>query len=234
MKKILIVDDNPDNVDVIKYKLQRSKQFKLEVTESYSGEDAIDIVSKEDFDIVLLDVMMPRISGFEVCRRIKKYMGDEFLPIILVTAREDIDSKLKGFEAGADDYLAKPFDLQELEARIKSMLRIKDLQDELREMNSELQRTSEKLLKVERLAAVGAVVATVNHEINNPLCAIMLNAQLIKTDLVNHPDKILERSSNIEHNVERIQKITNQIQDLKDTDTTEYVSGDVMLDLSKD
>lgn len=240
MKKILIVDDNPDNVEIIKYKLQRSNQFKLQVLEAFSGEEAIKIADKNKVDIVLLDVMMPKMSGFEVCRRIKKIKGPEFLPIILVTAREDIDSKLRGFEAGADDYLAKPFDLQELEARIKNMLHIKDLQDELRKANdalkkanTELSVTGKKLVEAERLAAVGAVVASVNHEINNPLCAIMLNAQLIKEELESNPESVQERIDKIEKNVERIQSITQRIQEMKDAATTEYVSGDKMLDLEE-
>lgn len=241
MKKILIVDDNPDNVEIIKYKLQRSSQLKLTVLEAFSGEEAIEIAGKQHIDIVLLDVMMPKMSGFEVCRRIKKIKDPEFLPIILVTAREDIDSKLRGFEAGADDYLAKPFDLQELEARIKSMLHIKELQDKLRKANDALKKankelgvTSKKLLEAERLAAVGAVVASVNHEINNPLCAIMLNAQLIKEEIESNPENIQQRIDKIEKNVERIQSITQRIQELKDAATTEYVSGDKMLDLEKE
>lgn len=231
MKKILIVDDNPDNVEVIKYKLQRSNQFELEIREAYSGQEAITIASEEPLDIVLLDVMMPNISGFDVCKQIKEIKNEVFLPIILVTAREDIDSKLKGFEAGADDYIAKPFDLQELEARIKSMLHIKDLQDKLREAYDELSKTSEKLVEAEALAAIGAVVASVNHEINNPLCAIILNAQLLRMDMEKSSEKASERIDNIEANVSRIQKITQRIQELKEADTTEYVSGEQMLDL---
>jgi DNA-binding response OmpR family regulator len=233
MKKILIVDDNPDNVEVIKYKLQRSKQFELDVREAYSGEEAIRMASNESLDLMLLDVMMPRIDGFEVCRKIKEIKKGEFLPIILVTAREDIDSKLKGFEAGADDYIAKPFDLQELEARIKSMLHIKDLQDELRKANEELRVTGEKLVAAERLAAVGAVVASINHEINNPLCAIMLNAQLLRDEVKTDPDRAIDRAAKIEKNVERIQEITKRIQDLKEAATTDYVSGEKMLDLKE-
>ena len=231
MKKILIVDDNPDNVEVIKYKLQRSNQFQLEIREAYSGKEAIALASQEPLDIVLLDVMMPNISGFDVCKRIKEIKKEEFLPIILVTAREDIDSKLKGFEAGADDYIAKPFDLQELEARIKSMLHIKELQDKLRDAYTRLSETSEKLVEAERLAAIGAVVASVNHEINNPLCAIVLNAQLLRMDIEKNSGKTGERLDNIEANVARIQRITQRIQELKDSDTTEYVSGEQMLNL---
>lgn len=234
MKRILIVDDNPDNVEVIKFKLQRSKQFELEMIEAFSGEEAIEIATNENLDCVLLDVMMPRISGFEVCAKIKEIKGPEFLPIILVTAREDINSKLKGFEAGADDYLAKPFDLQELEARIKNMLHIKNLQDELRKTNEELHRTGEKLVEAERLAAIGAVVASVNHEINNPLCAIMLNAQLLRDEIDSKPESAIDRVDKIEKNVERIQKITKRIQDLKESQTTEYLPGEEMLDLNKD
>lgn len=231
MKRILIVDDNPDSVEVIRYKLKRSKEFELEVLEANSGEEAIEIAAREPLDIVLLDVMMPRVSGFEVCRKIKENKGDEFLPIIMVTAREDLNSKIRGFESGADDYISKPFDLQELEARIKSMLHIKTLQDELRRTNQELHISRRRLVEAERLAAIGAVAASVNHEINNPLCAIMLNAQLLSEEIASDPESAKSRAAKIEENVTRIQEITKRIQDLKEAATTEYVSGEKMLDL---
>ena len=211
-------------IEIIKYKIERSDTFKFEVLVAFSGQQAIETASREQLDIVLLDVMMPGISGFEVCRRIKEIKGDVFLPIIMVTAREDLESKIEGFESGADDYLAKPFDHQELEARVKSMLRIKSLQDELR-------RSRQRLVEAERLAAIGEVAASVNHEINNPLCAIMLNAQLIADEAESDPDGVRRRAAKIEENVERIQKITRRIQDLKESGTTDYVSGDKMLDL---
>jgi len=233
-KRILIVDDNPDNVEIIKYKIERSDTFDLEVVEAFSGEEAIEIAAREQLDIVLLDVMMPRISGFEVCRRIKENKGGEFLPIIMVTAREDLEAKIQGFEAGADDYIAKPFDHQELEARIKAMLHIKMLQDKLRMANDELQRNRQRLVEAERLAAIGEVAASVNHEINNPLCAIMLNAQLLSDEIEKNPESARRRAAKIEENVERIQNITRRIQDLKESVTTDYVSGDRMLDLKDD
>jgi two-component system sensor histidine kinase/response regulator len=233
-KRILIVDDNPDNVEIIRYKIERSDAFNLEVVEAFSGEEAIEIASREPLDIVLLDVMMPRISGFEVCRRIKENKGGEFLPIIMVTAREDLEAKIQGFEAGADDYIAKPFDHQELEARIKAMLHIKSLQDQLRRTNDELHQSRRRLVEAERLAAIGEVAASVNHEINNPLCAIMLNAQLLADEIEKDPEGARRRAAKIEENVERIQKITRRIQDLKEVGTTEYVSGDKMLDLKSD
>jgi len=104
------------------------------------------------------------------------------------------------------------------------MLRIKSLQDELR-------RSRQRLVEAERLAAIGEVAASVNHEINNPLCAIMLNAQLIADEAESDPDGVRRRAAKIEENVERIQKITRRIQDLKESGTTDYVSGDKMLDL---
>ena len=233
-KRILIVDDNPDNVEIIKFKIERSDAFDLEVMEAFSGEEAIRIATTERLDIMLLDVMMPRISGFEVCRRIKEIKGEEFLPIIMVTAREDLEAKIEGFEAGADDYIAKPFDHQELEARIKSMLSIKSLQDELRRTNDELHRSRTRLVEAERLAAIGEVAASVNHEINNPLCAIMLNAQLLADEIEVNPEGARKRAAKIEENVERIQRITHRIQELKESVTKDYVSGDKMLDLGKD
>ena len=118
------------------------------------------------------------------------------------------------------------------------MLQIKELQDELRRANNalilaneELRVTSQKLVEAERLAAMGAVVASVNHEINNPLCAIMLNAQLMEDEIRSDPESAKRRIGKIESNVERIQAITQRIQDLKESTTTDYVSGEKMLDL---
>jgi diguanylate cyclase (GGDEF)-like protein len=137
--KILVVDDNPDNVDLL---TQYLTGLGYEVVPAYDGDEAMLVVAREPVDLILLDVMMPRISGFEVCRRLKAAEAGKFLPIVLVTVRDDTQSKLEGFAAGADDYITKPFDIEELSARVKGLLRIKTLQDELRQANERLAEMS--------------------------------------------------------------------------------------------
>ena len=137
--RILVVDDNPDNVHIIAARLG----FRgYEVLEAGTGQAALEAVRSKSPDLILLDVMLPDLDGYEISRRIK---GDEslpFIPIILVTALGESRDKVAGLDAGADDYLTKPIDFPELEARVRSMLRIKRLQDELEEKNRELERLS--------------------------------------------------------------------------------------------
>jgi len=137
--RILVVDDNVDNAEIISTRL-RYRGYSI--VEAGTGEAAIAQVREQPPDLVLLDIMLPDIDGFEVSRRIKGDPELPFIPIILVTARDSTEDKLLGFEAGADDYLTKPINFSELEARVRSMLRIKRLQDELEEKNRELQRLS--------------------------------------------------------------------------------------------
>jgi diguanylate cyclase (GGDEF)-like protein len=139
LTRILIVDDHEDNVEVIRARLEASG---YQIESAADGEEALERVRLSPPDLILLDVMMPRIDGMEVARRIK---GDEslpFIPIIMQTALDTVQHKVEGLGAGADDYVTKPINFAELEARVKSMLRIKVLQDELSRANDELRRVS--------------------------------------------------------------------------------------------
>jgi diguanylate cyclase (GGDEF)-like protein len=137
--RILVVDDNLDNVEIIATRL-RFRGY--EVEEATDGADALARVRQRPPDLILLDVMLPDIDGYEISRRIKGDPLMPFTPIILVTARDSTQDKVAGLDAGADDYLTKPINFPELEARVRSMLRIKRLQDELEDKNRELERLS--------------------------------------------------------------------------------------------
>jgi diguanylate cyclase (GGDEF)-like protein len=137
--RILVVDDNRDNVEIIATRL-RFRGY--DVIETTNGQEALHAVRTQKPDLILLDVMLPDIDGYEIARRIKGADDLPFIPIILVTARDSTQDKVAGLDAGADDYLTKPINFPELEARVRSMLRIKALQDELEEKNRELERLS--------------------------------------------------------------------------------------------
>ena len=137
--RILVVDDNPDNVEIIATRL-RFRGY--DVLESNHGEEALASVGRDAPDLILLDVMLPDIDGYEIARRLRNDDALPYIPIILVTARDSTEDKVAGLDAGADDYLTKPINFPELEARVRSMLRIKRLQDELEEKNRELERLS--------------------------------------------------------------------------------------------
>ncbi len=118
--RILVADDDPDIRDVLKLTLS---QDNYEVIEAKDGEEALRIINNKPLDLVLLDYKMPNVDGRQVCRSIKKDLLLRHLPIIMVTAKGDIDDKVGGIDAGADDYVVKPFEPKELLARIRMILR---------------------------------------------------------------------------------------------------------------
>ncbi len=119
-KKILIVDDEKDIVDLISYNLEKEG---FATIKAYDGESALELVKAKRPDLVLLDLMLPGIRGLEVCKFIRKNPETEALPIIMLTAKGDQVDKILGFEMGADDYVTKPFNVRELIARVRAVLR---------------------------------------------------------------------------------------------------------------
>lgn len=128
---ILIVDDHPDNVEVLKVRLEA---LGYRTVTASDGESALELVSESPPDLILLDVMMPQMDGNEVARRIKGDKSLPFIPIIMQTALDTTQSKVDGLDSGADDYITKPINYAELQARMTASLRIKALQDKLAEM----------------------------------------------------------------------------------------------------
>lgn len=126
--KVLIVDDNKVNVELIKAQL---KPFNYVIQVAYDGEEALEKINSNPPDIVLLDLMMPKISGYEVCRWVKQNKATQFIPVIIITALQELDDKIKAIELGAEDFLVKPFNKLELCTRIKSLLHMKSLHDDL-------------------------------------------------------------------------------------------------------
>src|SRR5205809_6334439 len=123
---ILVADDNATNRDILRTRLSTQG---YEIIEAADGAEAIEMAAREQPDLLLLDVMMPKLDGFEVARRLRADPSLPFMPIIMVTAKADTADVVSGLQAGADEYLTKPVDQAALVARVKSMFRIKDLQD---------------------------------------------------------------------------------------------------------
>ncbi len=128
---ILLVDDTKSNVDVLVHALKNI--YKLGVT--LNGEDAIRFAEKKQPDLILLDIVMPGIDGFEVCHRLKKKSETKNIPIIFITAMDDLSHKTKGFDFGAVDYITKPFDITEVKARVRTHLTLKLAQEALKNQN---------------------------------------------------------------------------------------------------
>jgi two-component system, sensor histidine kinase and response regulator len=153
--KILIVDDAEDTVELLR------KRFRAEgydTDQAFNGEEGLQKVSEYNPDLVVLDVMMPKMDGYEVCKRMKSDEKTKYIPVLMLTAKGEVDYKVKGLETGADDYMAKPFDYKELSARIRSLLSIK--------------ATHERKVATEKTGALEQMIDEVAHEIRNPLTSI--------------------------------------------------------------
>ena len=140
-KLILVVDDEKVSRHWAVSILEKAG---FEIIEAQDGRESLGVIRDRKPDLVLMDVEMPGMSGHDVCRIIKSNSGFGFIPVILMTARDDVETKVQGLEIGADDYLVKPINPMELNARVKSMLRLKELQDELVAINEKLKSMNDK------------------------------------------------------------------------------------------
>ena len=137
MARILLVDDNQDSRFAVVETLRKLTEHSVEEVDS--GPATLERVRRSDYDLVLLDVQMPGMDGFEVCRRLRADDRTRRLPVLFLTATHyQVESRLKGLEVGADDFIVQPISNQELVARIKSVLGVKALADEIRQHNTEL------------------------------------------------------------------------------------------------
>lgn len=169
--RILLVDDDPRNLNILEGMLA---PLSYDVRRAQDGAQALAQVTVDPPDLILLDVMMPGLSGFEVCRRLKSQTETQFIPIVLVTALGEREMKVIGIEAGADDFITKPVDPHELRARVKSLLRIKALHDELQQRYLELQR-------LERMR--DTLTQMIVHDLRAPLTGVMHHLHLVARHL---------------------------------------------------
>ena len=141
--RILIVDDTPANVDIL---ARRLSAHGYEILTAGDGEEGLAVAKEQQPDLILLDIMMPKMDGIEVCQHVKADASLPFIPIILVTAKTDSKDVVAGLEAGAEEYLTKPVEQNALVARVKSMLRIKELHDKSQEQAARLEAQAAELV----------------------------------------------------------------------------------------
>jgi len=181
---ILIIDDNPTNLSVITDYLG---DLGFEIMAARDGQSCIEMAQYTKPDIILLDVMMPGIDGFETCRRLKTSEITQEIPVIFMTALTSVEDKVKGFESGAVDYITKPIQYKEMLARVTTHLSIRDLTHKLQEKNQALSQmlenlkaTQNQLVESEKMAALGGLVAGVAHEINTPIGICVTASSLLE------------------------------------------------------
>jgi two-component system, cell cycle response regulator len=207
--RVLIVDDHPDNVEVIRVRLE-ARGYRT--TCASDGEEALRLVAESPPDLILLDVMMPHMDGNEVARRIKADETLPFIPIIMQTALDSTQSKVKGLSSGADGYITKPIDFAELEARVEAMLRIKTLEKKLTVANTrltELSITDELTGLYNRRRLDGLLTEMFEHSLrlHEPLAVAMFDIDHFKrvNDTHGHPagDRVLAQVARLLRNAVR-------------------------------
>jgi len=193
---ILIVDDVPKNIQVVANILQQ-EGFRMAFAQD--GNSALHLTETNTFDLILLDIMMPGLDGFEVCERLKEDPNTREIPVIFLTARTDTEDIVKAFGKGAVDYVMKPFNAAELLARVKTHLELKAARQQLAANNDEL---------IELNATKDKFFSIIAHDLRNPIQGLLLASEMLKTNYHRmDTDKITDY-------IHRFHKGTNHISDL--------------------
>lgn len=198
--KVLIVDDNKENIDLVAYFL---KPQNYQILTAFDGVEALEIVEREEPDIILLDIMLPKMDGFQVCERIKKDRKTQFIPIIMITALKELKDKIRSLEVGADDFISKPFENVELLTRVKSLLRIKKYHDEIQSKNIELEQKNKTLLRLDKFKE--ELNHHIVHDMKNPLFVIQGNLQMMAMAVEQTSSPVLKKY------VDRIDRSTQNL-----------------------
>jgi len=206
--RVLAVDDDERNLALLTAKLER-EGYELETARN--GVEALQKAVSFNPDLVIMDVMMPQMDGYEALRHLKSREETRYIPVIMLTGRAEIEDKVLGFEVGAEDYINKPYSLQEVSARVKSLLRMRALQTKLRD--------------TEKVAALGEMVDGIAHEIRNPLTAI----GGIARRLYDHETDPQHRdyAQWIIRSVERLERMLGRIDEYKRILVSTLVKGDI-------
>lgn len=223
-RTILVVDDDPAVARIIAKGLARHG---FGIVIGQNGHQAVQLAQKHAPDLIVMDLAMPEMDGLEACRIIKEKNPTRFIPIIFITGKTSLEDKLKGLDTGADDYITKPFEIIELRARIKALLRIKKLTETLQE-------TQQKLIKTKQIAALAAAAVTISHQINTPLTRIVINTEMLGKNI---PPSAVQKCApymeGITKATQTINTLTKKFIKMSNLNFTDYLPGTqtTMLDI---
>jgi PleD family two-component response regulator len=217
MSSILIVDDDENNIFLIRCFLEKEK---FTVFEAASGLQALEVVNEEPHpDLIILDIMMPEMDGYEVCQALKAKEETRHIPVIMLTARNTTEDMVRGLNCGASDYITKPVNFEELTARIRTHLRIKQLERES--------------VKKEKLESILQMSVSMRHELNNPLTGVLGMAELLAMDEDMPKAKRIEMATIIRDQSIRIREIVQKMSRITDPVAKGSYDVEKMIDIHK-
>jgi two-component system, NtrC family, sensor kinase len=226
--KVLVVDDHPLNVLLIKKALM-VEQYDIQV--AVNGQEAVDKTSVFSPDVVLMDIRMPVMDGFEACRLIKKMPEHKDVPVIFITAEGEVGSIVKGFEVGGIDYIQKPINIEDLKVRVRTHIKMYQLNrenqfllkemtsvneslveknNELDEANKTIVKTQQSMIQQEKMVSVGVLAAGIAHEINNPVGFVKSNLGTLKRYFEKY-DNTIEQIKQVLHDRNEVGSVIDTI-----------------------
>lgn len=213
--KILVVEDEKDTLFILNKLLSKND---YEVVTATNGQEALEMLDKDMPDVIVADWTMPVMDGLELCSIVKKSEKFKLIYFIILTARASLKDRVTGLDIGADDFLVKPVQNQELLARIRSGIRIHNLQNELK--------------GIEHSKALVEMACTIGHKINNPLSSLMMAIQNVQDELKDLSTKSMDEDFKvIAQSVEKIQVLANNLAHIKNPELVEYTKDSKMIKL---
>jgi phosphoserine phosphatase RsbU/P len=215
--RVLIVEDEPETRYILDRLLTKNN---FDVITAENGEEALEKIKLKPPKVVVADWTMPVMDGIELCKILKQNDNYKSVYYIILTARVLIEDRVKGLDIGADDFLTKPVENEELLARIRAGVRIFNLQNELK--------------KVEHTKALIEMACTIGHQINNPLSSLMMSLQNIESEInVEDNDELKSDLELIHKSITKIKQLTADLTQLQNPEMIDYASDNKMLKLSK-
>jgi len=205
---LLIIEDLPDNMELLKLDLQDQLPG-IQITEASDGIEALEKLRTQDFSVVICDVLLPRMDGFEVLRQTRQIPHRETLPFLFLSALNQEEAIKKGLALGAVDYVTKPYDEEILAYKVRNLAQLKFLQDELRQTQEELERANRFLAELND--EKNRMLRLLSHDLRSPLSGIRGLAKILQTDEATNPDTVKEFAQLIENSITNILPIIDEL-----------------------